>query len=70
MAGRRAREEAGDAMIKLAIFFFVLSLVLGALGFSGAASKARGIAKILFFIVLAIFLVVLVFGVMLGKLVF
>jgi uncharacterized membrane protein YtjA (UPF0391 family) len=57
-------------MLKLAIFFFVLSLVLGALGFSGAASKTRGIAKILFFIALAIFLVILIFGVMLGMLVF
>ena len=63
-------DAAGQVMIKLAIFFFVASLILGALGFSGAASKARGIAKILFFIVLAIFLVILVFGVMLGKLVF
>ena len=57
-------------MLKLAIFFFVVSLVLGALGFGGAASKARSIAKILFFIALAIFLVILVFGVLLGKALF
>jgi uncharacterized membrane protein YtjA (UPF0391 family) len=34
------------------------------------ASGARSIAKVLFFIALAIFLIILVFGVMLGMLVF
>ncbi|MGH8250048.1 MAG: DUF1328 domain-containing protein [Steroidobacteraceae bacterium] len=57
-------------MIKWAIIFFLISLVAGFFGFSGVASGSRTIAKILFFIALAIFLVVLVFGVMLGTLVF
>lgn len=57
-------------MIKLAIIFFVISLVAGLLGFTNIASGAAGISKILFFIALAIFLVVLIFGVMLGVLVF
>ena len=57
-------------MIKWAIIFFVVSLVAGFLGFSGVASGARTIAKVLFFIALAIFVIVLVFGVMLGTLVF
>jgi uncharacterized membrane protein YtjA (UPF0391 family) len=57
-------------MLKWAIIFFVISLIAGALGFTGVASKTRGVAKILFFIALAIFLVILVFGVMLGMLVF
>jgi uncharacterized membrane protein YtjA (UPF0391 family) len=34
------------------------------------ASTTRSIAKVLFFIALAIFLIVLIFGVMLGMLVF
>jgi uncharacterized membrane protein YtjA (UPF0391 family) len=57
-------------VIKLAILFFVISLVAGALGFTGVASGTRTIAKIFFFIALAIFLVILVFGVLLGMLVF
>ena len=57
-------------MLKLAIVFFVISLIAGFLGFTGVASTTRTIAKVLFFIALAIFLIILVFGVMLGMLVF
>jgi len=57
-------------MIKWAIIFFIVSIVAGFLGFTDVAAGAKSIAKVLFFIALAIFLVVLVFGVMLGKLVF
>ena len=57
-------------MIKWALIFFIVSVVAGFFGFTNVAEGARGIAKILFFIALAIFLVVLVFGVFLGVLVF
>ncbi len=57
-------------MIKWAIIFFLISIVAGFFGFTGVASGARTIAKWLFFIALVIFVIVLVFGVMLGKLVF
>ena len=57
-------------MLKLALMFFVISLIAGFFGFTGVASGTRTIAKVLFFIALAIFLIVLVFGVMLGMLVF
>ncbi|HEX5767607.1 MAG TPA: DUF1328 domain-containing protein [Burkholderiales bacterium] len=57
-------------MLKWAIIFFVISVVAGILGFTGVASTTRTIAKVLFFIALAIFLIVLIFGVMLGMLVF
>jgi uncharacterized membrane protein YtjA (UPF0391 family) len=57
-------------MIKWAIVFFVISLIAGVFGFTGIAAGARGIAKVLFFIAVAIFLVILVFGVLLGVLVF
>ena len=57
-------------MLKLAIVFFVISVIAGFLGFTNVASGARTIAKVFFFIALAIFLVILVFGVMLGMLVF
>jgi uncharacterized membrane protein YtjA (UPF0391 family) len=57
-------------MLKWAAIFFIVSLIAGFFGFTEVAAGAKGIAKILFFIALAIFLVVLVFGVFLGVLVF
>lgn len=57
-------------MLKWAIIFFVISVIAGFFGFTGVASGARGIAKVLFFIAIAIFLIILVFGVMFGVLVF
>jgi len=59
-----------EDMIKWAIIFFIISLVAGFFGFTGVAEGSRTIAKVLFFIALAIFLIVLVFGVLLGVLVF
>jgi uncharacterized membrane protein YtjA (UPF0391 family) len=57
-------------MLKWALIFFVISVIAGIFGFTGVASTTRTIAKVLFFIALAIFLIVLVFGVLLGVLVF
>ena len=57
-------------MLKWAVIFFLVSLAAGFFGFTGVASTTRTIAKVLFFVTLAIFLVVLVFGVWLGTLVF
>ena len=57
-------------MLELAILFFVISLIAGFFGFTGVASGAKSVAKLLFFIALAIFLIVLIFGVFLGTLVF
>jgi len=57
-------------VIKWAIFFFVISLFAGVLGFSNVAAGARSIAKVIFFAALTLFLIVLVFGVLLGVLVF
>ena len=57
-------------MIKWAIIFFIISLIAGFFGFTDIAVGARTIAKVLFFIALAIFLIILIFGVLLGMLVF
>jgi uncharacterized membrane protein YtjA (UPF0391 family) len=57
-------------VLKWAILFFIISVIAGYFGFTGVASTARTIAKVFFFIFLAIFLVVLVFGVFLGVLIF
>ena len=57
-------------MLKWAIIFFLISLVAGVLGFTGVAAGAASISKVLFFIAITIFLIVLIFGVLLGVLVF
>lgn len=57
-------------MINLAISVFIVSLVAGMLGFTNVAAGARGAAKILFFIALMVLLIVVVFGLVLGVLVF
>ena len=44
-------------MLKWALIFFVISIVAGFLGFSGIAAGASTIAKWLFFVAIAIFLV-------------
>lgn len=54
-------------MLKLALIFLVVGLALGALGFGGVGGAFVGIAKILFFIALALFLIFLVLGLVAGK---
>ncbi|MDH7640574.1 DUF1328 domain-containing protein [Sphingomonas sp. MAHUQ-71] len=54
-------------MLKAAFLFLVIGLVLGLLGFGGIGGAFVGIAKILFFIALAVFLVLLVLGLMAGR---
>ena len=54
-------------MLKLALIFLVAGLVLGALGFGGIGGAFVGIAKVLFFIALALFVVFLVLGLLAGK---
>jgi uncharacterized membrane protein YtjA (UPF0391 family) len=54
-------------MLKWALIFFVISIVAGALGFSGISSAAGGLARILFFVALAIFVVCLILGLTLFK---
>ena len=54
-------------MLKWAIIFLVAGLVLAALGFGGIGGTFVGIAKILFFIAIAVFVVLLVLGLMAGK---
>lgn len=57
-------------MLKWALIFLVISLVAGALGFSGIASGAKTIAKVLFglFLVGFIILILLAWGA--GELIF
>ena len=54
-------------MLKWAVIFLVFGLVLGALGFGGIGGAFVGIAKILFFVAIAIFAILLVLGLLAGK---
>jgi len=47
-------------MLRWAIGFFIVALIAAVLGFSGIALASAGIAKILFYIFLVLFLVSLV----------
>ena len=57
-------------MLKLAIALFIISVIAGLLGFTRISVGAAGAAKVFFYIAIAIFLIVVVFGLMLGNLVF
>jgi len=46
-------------MLHWSLIFLIIALVAGILGFTGIAGAAMGIAKILFFVFLVIWLVVL-----------
>jgi len=54
-------------MLKWALFFFLVSLLAGAFGFTGISEAAGGIARILFFIFVAIFVIFLILGIMAGE---
>ncbi len=57
-------------MLRWALIFLVISLVAGALGFTGVARGAGRIAKILFGIFLVIFLIFLVLAILAGEAIF
>jgi uncharacterized membrane protein YtjA (UPF0391 family) len=57
-------------MLKWALFFFIISIVAAAFGFTGISEATAGIAKILFFIFIVVFLVLLVLGIMAGEALF
>ena len=52
-----------EKMLYWAAVFLVIALIAAWLGFAGVAVASAGIAKILFYIFLAIFLVTLIMGV-------
>ena len=50
-------------MLHYALIFFLIAIVAAVFGFGGIAVASAGIAKILFFLFLVVFLVTLVMGV-------
>jgi uncharacterized membrane protein YtjA (UPF0391 family) len=57
-------------MLRLALFFLIVSIIAALFGFTGISMAAAGIAKILFFIFIAIFVVLLIAGLMAGAALF
>jgi uncharacterized membrane protein YtjA (UPF0391 family) len=60
---QRTKAEVTD-MLRWALGFFIIAIVAAIFGFGGIAVAAAGIAKILFFIFLVLFLVALLSGLM------
>lgn len=52
----------GGVVLKWALIFLVVGLVAGVLGFGGIAGASIGIAKFLFFLAIALFVIFLVLG--------
>lgn len=57
-------------MLKWALIFLVISIIAGVLGFTGIASGAAQISKVLFFIAIAIFVIFLIMGLVAGEAIF
>ena len=51
-----------EVMLNWAVVFLVIALIAALFGFGGIAGTAVGIAKLLFFIFLAVFVVSLIMG--------
>lgn len=51
-----------EAMLHWAATFFVIAIIAAIFGFGGIASSAAGIAKILFFVFLVLFVISLLLG--------
>ncbi len=54
-------------MLKWALIFLVVALIAAAFGFTGIAAGAASLAKVLFFLFVAIFVVLLLLGLFSGR---
>jgi uncharacterized membrane protein YtjA (UPF0391 family) len=57
-------------MLRLALFFFVVSLVAAVFGFTGISAATADVARMLFFVAIVIFLALLVAGLVAGSTLF
>jgi uncharacterized membrane protein YtjA (UPF0391 family) len=63
-------KQWGTLMLRWALIFFVVSIVAGVFGFTNISSAAGGIARLLFFIFVAVFIVFLVLSILDGQRIF
>lgn len=54
-------------MLGWALLFFIVAIVAAVLGFGGIATAAAGIAKIIFFLAIALFVVFLIINMLKGR---
>ncbi len=54
-------------MLGWALTFFIIALIAAVLGFGGIAGTAIGIAKIIFFVAIALFAISLIYGLVTGR---
>lgn len=59
--------EAETFMLRLALFFLVISLIAALFGFTGISVAAAGIARLLFFAFLILFIIFLVLALLAGR---
>ena len=57
-----SRNGGGIIMLRWAVIFLVIALLAAVFGFTGIASAAAGIAKLLFFLFLAVCLLLFIIG--------
>jgi uncharacterized membrane protein YtjA (UPF0391 family) len=56
-----------EAMLNLVVTLLIIALIAGLLGFGGIAGAAVGIAKIIFFVVIVLFLISVIGGLLGGS---
>ena len=54
-------------LLRWAFIFLVISIIAAVFGFGGISAAAAGIAKILFYIFLALFVLTLIIGLVIGR---
>ena len=54
-------------VLHYALIFFLIAIAAAVLGFGGVSAASAGIAKILFFLFLVLFVVALLYGLITGK---
>lgn len=54
-------------MLRYAVIFFIIAIIAAVFGFGGVATAASGIAQILFWVFLAVFLVSMLLGLAGGR---
>lgn len=55
------------SLLRAAIAFFVIAIIAAVLGFGNIAGGAADIAKILFYVFIVVFVILLVMGLLTGK---
>ncbi len=62
-----AWRDVGFCMLGWALIFLVIAIIAAIFGFGGIAGTAAGIAQVLFYIFIAIFVISLLFGLARGR---